>query len=144
MGSWETAHVLHMMWTLHKEWMIFCLQTFQGHVFESRKLDQRSICRTWSSSLRRVIRWKGSIRKDLRDRRWQMGSLSSFSKTSRKLLLLFLDGVGRLRCGGDGEERGLGKASGSSVQDLGLGRDGESPCTGFREDCRENLIWRMR
>lgn len=47
---------------------------------------------TCSSSLRRVIRWKGRIRKDLRERRWQMGSLSSFSKTSRKLLLLFLQG----------------------------------------------------
>lgn len=101
-SSWETAHILHMMWTLHKEWMIFCLQTFQDHVFESRK-DQRSICCTWSSSLRRVIRWKGSIRNDLRDRRWQTGSLSSFSKTSRKLLLLFLDGAGRLRGGEDGE-----------------------------------------
>lgn len=45
-----------------------------------------------------------------------MGSLSSFSKTSRKVLLLFLGGVGRLRCGGDGEERGLRKASGMEVQ----------------------------
>lgn len=45
---------------------------------------------TWSSSLRRVMRWKGRIRKDLRDRRWQTGSLSSFSRTSRKLLLVFL------------------------------------------------------
>lgn len=48
--------------------------------------------RTWSSSLRRVMRWKGRIRKDLRERRWQTGSLSSFSRTSWKLLLVFLRG----------------------------------------------------
>ena len=39
-----------------------------------------------------MMRWKGRIRKDLRERRWQMGALSSFSRTSRKLLLLFLQG----------------------------------------------------
>lgn len=48
--------------------------------------------RTWSSSLSRVMRWKGRMRKDLRDRRWHTGSLSSFSSTSRKLLFVLLCG----------------------------------------------------
>lgn len=38
------------------------------------------------------MRWKGRMRKDLRDRRWHTGSLSSFSSTSRKLLFVLLCG----------------------------------------------------
>ena len=66
------------------------------------------------------MRWKGRMRKDLRERRWQMGSLSSFSRTSRKLLLLFLCGQGALGEEGlvsiGGHSEGVG--SGGSVERL--------------------------
>lgn len=66
--------------------------------------------------MRRVMRWKGRIRKDLRESRWQTGSLSSFSRTSRKLLLVFLRGQraagrrGEARTGGHSEGVGSGHA----------------------------------
>lgn len=41
--TWETVHILHMMWKLHRWMDDLCLQTFQDHVFELRGLIQRSM-----------------------------------------------------------------------------------------------------
>lgn len=92
MGRGERAHVVHRVWERGQK-------NVQGRAlglpeiipFGGGERPGGGRC-TWSSSLRRVIRWKGRIRKDLRERRWQTGSLSSFSRTSRKLLLLVLCG----------------------------------------------------
>lgn len=95
-GSGGTAHVAHGAGRAAGVWAVLHFGAPRAGSPPKAPLGggegpQQDLC-TWSSSLRRVMRWKGRIRKDLRERRWQMGSLSSLSRTSRKLLLLFLQG----------------------------------------------------
>lgn len=88
------------------------------------------------------MRWNGRIRKDLRDRRWQTGSLSSLSRTSRKLLLVLLSDSKWVRRVGNSGPQGRHVEWRHTGMFVGQGRMVRSNDMGLRPNGPGPAIWK--